>query len=152
MTTSTSDIKIYDGVEVRAQKPLDIRSTVKYREDLYNLNTWPHDSYIDEDGNPQHIIYMKEGMVVCVTGDEFTPVFELYILTDLKKILNKDLSGWKFYGGSGGGTGLSNIDGGRSDERYAPGQKYDALSGLSTLVDGKWVGGGSTQRGETDKE
>ena len=92
--------KIYDSIEVRAQKPMDPRSMVTYREDLYKLSSWPHDSYIDENGKEQHVIYMKEGMLVCVTGDKANPVFELYILqildflyciyfrSHLKKLIN----------------------------------------------------------------
>lgn len=129
-----TSMKLYDGIEVRAQKPLDVRSIVKYREDLYNINSWPHDSYIDEHGVEHHTIYMKEGMMVVVTGDETTPVFELYILTDVSKILNKDYSGWKYVGGAGssqGGANLlpsgavpfsGNIDGGRADGVYTQNQ------------------------------
>lgn len=129
-----TSMKIYDGIEVRAQKPLDVRSTVTYREDLYNINSWPHDSYVDEQGVEHHTIYMKEGMMVVVTGDETTPVFELYVLTNLSKILNSDYSGWKYIGGAGSGQGgaslfpgggmpfSGNIDGGRADAVYAPTQ------------------------------
>ena len=136
-----TETKIYDGIEVRAQKPLDVRSQVTYREDLYKLSSWPHDTYIDEDGKEHHTIYMKEGMMVMVTGDKQNPVFELYVLTDLSKILEKDYSGWKLYsGGSGGGqmalTG--NIDGGRASERYTPSQVIYC--------------GDARSRGETDDE
>lgn len=118
-----TETKIYDGIEVRAQKPIDVRSIVTYREDLYKLSSWPHDTYIDENGEEHHTIYMKEGMQVMVTGDKQYPIFDLYVLTDLSKILNNDYSGWKFIGGvngSGGNTGtmIGNIDGGRADERY----------------------------------
>lgn len=136
--------KIYDSIEVRAQKPLDSRSVVTYREDLYKLDSWPHDSYIDENGVEQHIIYMKEGMIVCVTGDKVNPVFELYILTDLSKILNKDYSGWKYIGnmdgGSGTGTGvvIGNIDGGSALSSYSPSQIIS--------------GGNAYSRGETEDE
>ena len=138
-----SETKIYDGILVRAQKPIDVRTIVKYREDLYKLESWPHDSYTDENGEQHHIIYMKEGMVVTVTGDETYPIFELYVLTDLKKILNKDLSGWKFIGGTGAGNGggmpsTGNIDGGRASERYAPSQIINC--------------GNAWTRGETDDE
>lgn len=135
-----TETRIYDGIEVRAQKPMDVRSIVTYREDLYKLNTWPHDTYVDENGEEHHTIYMKEGMVVTVTGDETNPIFELYILTDLSKILNKDYSGWKFVGGSGGGSMAfsGNIDGGRADERYTPSQVINC--------------GNATSRGETDDE
>jgi hypothetical protein len=141
MASNVTDIKIYDGIEVRAQKPMDVRSIVTYREDLYKLETWPHDSYVDENGDVHHIIYMKEGMQVTVTGDKTNPIFEVYILTDLNKILEKDYSGWKLYsGGSGGGqmalTG--NIDGGRASERYTPSQVIYCGNAIS--------------RGETDDE
>lgn len=143
--------KIYDSIEVRAQKPLDSRSVVTYREDLYKLDSWPHDSYIDENGEEQHIIYMKEGMIVCVTGDKVNPVFELYILADLSKILNKDYSGWKYIGnmsngsgpGSGSGPGIGNIvagniDGGSALGSYSPSQVI--------------FGGNAYTRGETNDE
>lgn len=141
-----AETKIYDGIEVRAQKPLDVRSVVTYREDLYKLSSWPHDTYIDEDGREHHTIYMKEGMIVTVTGNEETgPIFELYVLTDLSKILEKDYSGWKFIGGlnngNGGGGSMSatgNLDGGRADERYAPNQLINC--------------GNAYARGETDDE
>ena len=135
-----SETKIHDGIEVRSQKPIDVRTIVTYREDLYKLETWPHDSYIDENGKTQHTIYMKEGMVVTVTGDKNNPVFELYVLTDLSKILNKDYSGWKYIGSGGGGSfgTVGNIDGGRANEFYTPTQVI--------------FGGTAVTRDETDDE
>ena len=137
-----SETKIYDGILVRAQKPIDVRTIVKYREDLYKLESWPHDSYTDENGEQHHIIYMKEGMVVTVTGDKANPVFERYMLIDINKILNKDYSGWKFIdqGGNGGGSMpiTGNIDGGRAYERYSPNQIIYC--------------GTATSRGETEDE
>lgn len=132
-----SAMKIYDGIEVRAQQFLDARSAVTYREDLYKLESWPHDSYIDENGDVQHTIYMKEGMMVMVTGDKDNPIFDLYVLTDLSKILNKDYSGWKFMGAGGSGSisFSGNIDGGRAAEVYTPGQIIN--------------GGNAASRGET---
>lgn len=135
--------KIYDGLEVRAQKPLDVRTIVTYREDLYKIDTWPHDTYIDDNGVEHYTIYMKEGMVVTVTGDKINPVFERYMLVDLNKILNKDYSGWKFIdGGNGSGGGATtiagNIDGGRADSRYSPNQIIYC--------------GTATSRGETEDE
>jgi hypothetical protein len=142
MASNVTDIKIYDGIEVRAQKPMDVRSIVTYREDLYKLETWPHDSYVDENGDVHHIIYMKEGMQVTVTGDKTNPIFEVYILTDLNKILEKDYSGWKLHTGSGSPTGpgafIGNIDGGRADERYTASQVIFC--------------GNATSRGEHDDE
>lgn len=138
-----SESKFYDGIEVRAQKPLDVRTIVTNREDLYKLSSWPHDTYIDENGEEHHTIYMKEGMRVTVTGTKDNPIFDLYILTDLSKILESDYSGWKFIGTAGspggGGSGLSgigNIDGGRADEYYTPNQNIS--------------GGNSESRGETE--
>ena len=84
---------IHDSIEPRVQKSLDSRLIVTYKEDLYKLETWPHDSYVDENGETQHTIYMKEGMVITVTGDKTNPIFDLYILKDLSKILEKDYSG-----------------------------------------------------------
>lgn len=146
-----SETKIYDGIEVRAQKPLDVRSIVETREDLYKLKSWPHDSYVDENGVEHHTIYMKEGMIVTVTGNEETgPIFELYVLTNLSKILEKDYSGWKFIGGldtgnggniNGGLSASGNIDGGRANERFAPSQ----------IIDGGHENG-AVVRGETDDE
>lgn len=140
-----TETKIYDGIEVRAQKPMDVRSQVTYKEDLYKLSTWPHDTYIDEDGNEHHTIYMKEGMTVMVTGDKENPVFEQYVLIDMDKILNRDYSGWKLMNGStgnqGGGGAMAitgNIDGGRASERYAPSQVIYC--------------GNARSRGETDDE
>lgn len=138
-----SATKIYDGLEVRTQKPLDVRTIVTYREDLYKIDTWPHDTYIDDNGVEQYTIYMKEGMVVTVTGDKTNPVFERYMLIDLSKILNKDYSGWKFIDGGTGGLGggaafIGNIDGGRSDSRYSPNQIIYC--------------GTATSRGETEDE
>lgn len=136
--------RIYDGIEVRAQKPLDVRSVVTYREDLYKLSSWPHDTYVDEEGVEHHTIYMKEGMTVMVTGDKTNPVFEQYVLTDLSKILEKDYSGWKYMGSSnngGGGGALAisgNIDGGRASERYTAAQVIYC--------------GNAITRGETDDE
>lgn len=120
--------KFYDGIEVRAQKPLDVRTIVTHKEDLYKLSTWPHDTYIDESGVEHYTIYMKEGMSVTVTGTKENPIYDLYILTDLSKILNKDYSGWKLVaGGSGGNTNDSgNIDGGRADESYTPSQNINS--------------------------
>ena len=118
-----TETKIYDGIEVRAQKPLDTRTIVTYREDLCKLSSWPHDSYIDENGVQRHIIYMKEGMVITVTGTKKEPVHELYILADLDNILDPNLRGWRFVGTSSGGGGASlptvgNIDGGGAMGRY----------------------------------
>jgi hypothetical protein len=80
-------------------------------------------------------------MVVTVTGTKDNPIFDLYILTDLSKILEKDYSGWKFVG-SGGLPGninlIGNIDGGRADERYT----------LNQIING----GNAISRGETDDE
>lgn len=135
-----TETKIYDGIEVRAQKPLDVRSVVTYREDLYKLSSWPHDTYIDENGQEHHTIYMKEGMTVMVTGDKSNPIFEQYVLIDLSKILERDYSGWKYMGSSGGGTGVGvgNIDGGRASERYSPNQVINCGNAMS--------------RGETEDE
>ena len=135
-----TETKIYDGIEVRAQKPLDVRSQVTNREDLYKLSSWPHDTYVDGDGNEHHTIYMKEGMTVMVTGTKDNPIFEQYVLIDLDKILEKDYSGWKYMGQSGGG-GMSltgNIDGGRADEYYTTSQVINC--------------GNAESRGETDDE
>lgn len=111
--------KIYDGIEVRAQQTLDTRTIVTYKTDLIKKSTWPHDG---------DTIYMKEGMRVTVTGTKEDPVFDLYILTDLNKILEKDYSGWKLVSGGGGGSIGANIDGGRADETYPGGeaQRIDA--------------------------
>ena len=138
--------KIYDGIEVRAQKPLDVRTVVTYREDLYKLSSWPHDTHVDVEGNEHHTIYMKEGMTVTVTGTKENPVFEQYMLVDLSKMLNKDYSGWKLLGtgstpGGGGGSLTGNIDGGRADETYNQSQIIDGGSENGAIV-----------RGETEKE
>ena len=123
-----TESKFYDGIEVRAQKPLDVRTIVEKREDLYKLNTWPHDTYIDKDGTEHYTIYMKEGMCVTVTGTKDNPVFDLYMLVNIDKILDQNYAGWKFIGSAGspgnGGAmpGVGNIDGGRADEYYTPGQ------------------------------
>ena len=93
-----TESKFYDGVEVRAQKPFDVRTIQERREDLYDINMWPHDTYIDENGDEHYTIYMKEGMTVTVTGTKENPVFEQYMLIDLSKMLNKDYSGWKLLG------------------------------------------------------
>lgn len=139
---ASSETKIYDGIEVRAQQAMDVRTIVVNREDLYKLSTWPHDSYIDEDGKEHHTIYMKEGMTVMVTGTKDNPVFEQYILVDLSKILESDYSGWKFMGnmtGGGGGLGVSgNIDGGTASSRYTGSQIINC--------------GDASSRGETDDE
>lgn len=142
-----TESKFYDGVEVRAQKPFDVRTIQERREDLYDINKWPHDTYIGEDGKEHYTIYMKEGMVVTVTGTKENPVFDQYMLVDLSKMLNKDYSGWKFLGtgsspGGGGGSSLTgNIDGGRADETYNQSQIIDCGSE-----------NGATVRGETEKE
>lgn len=130
-----SNAKIYNGLEVRAQKVLDARTIVTHKEQLYTLETWPHD--IDANGNP--IIYMKEGMVVTVTGTKEIPVFDLYILTDLSKILNKDYSGWKLV--SGGSTSVfgAQVDGGHADEVYAPSQILDFGSQNGASVRGETI-------------
>lgn len=136
--------KFYDGIEVRAQKPLDVRTIVEKREDLYKLSTWPHDTYVDEGGKEHHTIYMKEGMLITVTGTKDNPVFDLYMLVDLDKILEPDYSGWKFIGSSGtpggGGSmpGVGNLDGGRADEHYTPNQVLP--------------GGNAYTKGETEEE
>ena len=102
-----SDYKLYDGIEVLAQQVLDKRSIVNTKSDLIKLETWPHDG---------DTIYMKEGMVITVreTGD-------LYVLMSLPDILNKSYKGWRFYG-SGGGSGMGDLDGGRAEESYTPSQ------------------------------
>lgn len=136
-----TDTKIYDGIEVRAQKPMDVRTIVTYREDLYKLSTWPHDTYIDEDGNEHHTIYMREGMTVMVTGDKSNPIFESYVLVDLSKILDPGYAGWKFAGNmnGGGGIGLTgNIDGGNAAGRYTQSQIINC--------------GNASSRGETSDE
>ena len=120
-----TESKIYDGIEVRAQKPIDVRSIVQDKSDLCKLSTWPHDTYIDENGDEHHTIYMKEGMTVMVTGDKDNPVFNQYVLCDLEKILNKDYSGWKLLGSGGSPEGMNiggNIDGGRASEYYTSSQ------------------------------
>ena len=153
-----TESKFYDGVEVRAQKPFDVRTIQERREDLYDINMWPHDTYIDENGEEHYTIYMKEGMTVTVTGTKENPVFEQYMLVDLSKMLNKDYSGWKLLGTGGipggGGSPSGNIDGGRADETYVPAQKIDCGSDLSTFNEDtqEWEGGGATVRGETSKE
>ena len=140
-----TESKFYDGVEVRAQKPFDVRTIQERREDLYDINMWPHDTYVDENGDEHYTIYMKEGMTVTVTGTKENPVFEQYMLVDLSKMLNKDYSGWKLLGtGSTPGSGGSltgNIDGGRADETY----------NQSQIIDGGSENG-ATVRGETEKE
>ena len=135
-----TNTKIYDGIEVRAQKPLDVRTIVTYREDLYKLASWPHDTYIDENGKEHHTIYMKEGMSVMVTGDKSNPIFEEYVLVDLSKILEKDYSGWRYKGTTGGGSmgANGNLDGGRADDRYSPNQIINCGNAMS--------------RGETEDE
>lgn len=102
-----SDYKLYDGIEVLAQQVLDKRTIVNTKSDLIKLETWPHDG---------DTIYMKEGMIVTVreTGD-------LYVLMSLPDILNKSYNGWRFYG-SGGGSGMGDLDGGRAEESYTPSQ------------------------------
>lgn len=135
-------IQMFDGIEVRAQQPLDLRSIVTTREELFDINTWPHDEVVgvDPENVPEnvipvtykteegetitkyYVIYMKEGMRVTVTGTKTNPVFDLYILQDLSNITNA--TGWKYLG-AGGGSGMGgfgNIDGGRADESYTPGQ------------------------------
>lgn len=109
--------KIYDGIEVRAQQALDTRTIVTYKTDLIKKSSFPHDG---------DTIYMKEGMTVTVTGTKEDPVFDLYILTDLDKILATDYSGWKLV--NGGGFGNVNLDGGRAEEIYTPQQIIDAGS------------------------
>ena len=141
-----TESKFYDGVEVRALKPFDVRTIQERREDLYDINMWPHDTYIDENGEEHYTIYMKEGMTVTVTGTKENPVFEQYMLIDLSKMLNKDYSGWKLLGtcstpGGGGGALTGNIDGGRADETYNQSQVIDGGSE-----------NGATVRGETEKE
>ena len=81
---------------------------------------------------------MREGMRVTVTGTKTNPVFDLYILQDLSNILNA--SGWKYFGASGGPGmgGFGNIDGGRADESYAPGQSIS--------------GGNAYSRGEVEEK
>ena len=102
-----SDYKLYDGIEVLAQQALDKRTIVNTKSDLTKLDTWPHDP-------ASHTVYMKEGMVVTVreTGD-------LNVLMSLPDILSE--KGWRFYG-SGGGSGMGDLDGGRAEESYTPSQ------------------------------
>lgn len=156
-------LKIYDGFEVRAQEALDPRTIVTNREDLYNINSWPHDeitgidpenvpenilpvTYLNEDGSTTiryYVVYMKEGMRVTVTGPKDNRVFDLYILTDLMNITNA--SGWKYIGTAsspgGGMSGVGNIDGGRADEVYVPGQVINGGDENGAII-----------RGETDEE
>ena len=51
-------IHMFDGIEVRAQQPLDLRSIVTTREDLFDINTWPHDEVegIDPENVPENVI------------------------------------------------------------------------------------------------
>lgn len=130
-----SNAKIYNGLEVWAQESIDSRTIVTTKEQLYTLETWPHD--IGADGKP--IIYMKEGMVVTVTGTKEQPVHDLYILTDLSKILETDYSGWKLVGGGIGGSTGAQFDGGRADEVYAPHQIMDFGSQNGASVRGESI-------------
>lgn len=129
----SNNAKIYDSIELRAQKVLDARTIVTYKEQLCQLDTWPHD--IGADGKP--IIYMKEGMVITVTGTKNNPVFDLYILVDLDKILDKNYAGWKYYGGGSGGAMTANLDGGRASEVYTPSQILDFGSQNGASVRGE---------------
>lgn len=114
-------MKIYDGITVQAQQLLDKRTAVQTKDDLFNINTWPHDG---------STIYMAEGICVSVISTG-----ELYMLMDLSQILNripynydevekKNIGGgWKLVVGSGSGSG--SLDGGRADEIYTNDQLID---------------------------
>lgn len=113
-------MKIYEGITLQAQQLLDKRTAVQTKDDLFKINTWPHDG---------DTIYMAEGMRVSIISTG-----ELYMLMDLSQILNKIPynydevekknvgGGWKLVTGSGGSGSL---DGGRADEIYTNDQIVD---------------------------
>lgn len=127
--------KFYDGIEVRAQKLLDVRTAVDTIDDLTRLESFPHDTYIDENGDAHHTVYMKEGMVVSVKDPG-----DLYMLMDLSKIRVEGewpLGGWKRLTGVLGGSSTGEID-------------YDGGSSISTYLVSQVINCGGANEGETN--
>ena len=130
-----AESKFYDGIEVRAQKPLDIRSQVDTIDDLTRLESFPYDSYTDENGEIHHTVYMKEGMVVAVKDPG-----DLYMLMDLSKIRVEGewpLGGWKRLTGVLGGSSTGEMD-------------YDGGSSISTYLVSQVINCGGANEGETN--
>lgn len=112
------DNTIINSIEVRTQKPLEAkRGPVQKQSDLYNINTWLTDTYVDRNGKTQHIAYAYNGMVVSVISSR-----ELWMLVDVNKITSVD--GWVRIGGVGD-AGII-YDGGRAYEVYLSEQIMDA--------------------------
>lgn len=114
------DNTIINSIEVRTQKPLEAkRGPVNLQTELYNINTWLSDTYTDNNGKTQRVVYAYNGMIVPVISSR-----ELWMLVDINKITSVD--GWVRIGGVGVGGADFIYDGGRAAEAYLGEQIMDA--------------------------
>lgn len=81
MARNKGTFKFAANFEVKLQGLLDPRGGVTTKDELINKETFPYDG---------DTIYMTEGMLVTVSSTQ-----EVYMLTNLSKILESDYSGWK---------------------------------------------------------
>lgn len=102
------DVKTALSYEVHRQGPIDYRLLKKNKEDLINIDKWPHETNSEGVAIP----YVYKTMIV---GVESTG--ELYKLKDVSKMFDSDYSGWELVGqtiinnnpGSGDPSGGSTI-------------------------------------------
>lgn len=80
MARNKGQFKFAANFEVKSAELLDPRGEVSTKAELISKETFPYDG---------DTIYMKNGMTVNVTEEH-----AVYMLVDVKKILEKDYSGW----------------------------------------------------------
>lgn len=95
------DIKTALSYEVQRQGPLDYRLSKKKKEDLINVEKWPHET--TDEGKV--IPYAYKTMLV---GIEETG--EVYKLKDLTKMFEPDYSGWELLESNSGGSGVAGTE------------------------------------------
>lgn len=95
------DIKTALSYEVQRQGPLDYRLSKKKKEDLINVEKWPHET--TDEGVV--IPYAYKTMLV---GIEETG--EVYKLIDLTKMFEPDYSGWELFESNSGGSGVAGTE------------------------------------------
>lgn len=83
------DVKTALSYEVQRQGPIDYRLLKKNKEDLINIDKWPHETNSEGIAIP----YVYKTMIV---GVESTG--ELYKLKDVSKMFDSDYSGWELVG------------------------------------------------------
>lgn len=95
------DIKTALSYEVQRQGPLDYRLSKKKKEDLINVEKWPHET--TDEGVV--IPYAYKTMLV---GIEETG--EVYKLIDLTKMFEPDYSGWELFESNSGDSGVTGTE------------------------------------------